>query len=152
MASTGDGHGQPQLQPPYVVVFDIDDTLLFSLRSPHRESVKEQFRQLVATCHDRGYGVGINTARLWITPRVKRHLRDVLIDVNALPRGAVQRAAINSRLKLKALQKIQAAYGNVPSERVLFFDDKESNVRRALANNFVAVQVDASQPLPHLKF
>lgn len=151
MASTEQTQTQTQPQPPYVVVFDIDDTLLFSRRSPYRESAKEQFKQIVATCHDRGYGVGINTARLWITPRVKRHLRDVLIDVDALPKGAVQRAAINSRLKLKALQKIQAVYGNLPSQRVLFFDDKESNVRRALQHDFVAVQVDASRPFPHLR-
>lgn len=138
------------LTPYYVVVFDIDKTLYRNKSTD--VTTKEHLRDMVLKYLKRGYGVGINTGRLWITPDIKRYLHDIYLDIDALPKGAVQTGAISSRLKLKGLKKIQQAYGGVPSSRIVFYDDKLSNIQRAHDNHYVALQVKESKPFPVFLF
>jgi hypothetical protein len=86
-------------------------------------------------------GVAINTARVRMSGGLKRYLHTLGIEVDALPPGAVQVRAYTSSKKVKALEKIAAAYGGVHPSRVYFFDNRKKNVTKALAGGYSGVHV-----------
>lgn len=139
--------------PHHVVVFDLDQTIIPSVgvllgTSKRSEFERERLGAIVNSYKQHGYGVGINTARLFLSGLTKKYLRALGIDVGTLPSGAVQTGAITSNQKVKALHKIRAAYGDVPPERVIFFDNKYSHVHRARASQFNAMQVKSKEAFP----
>jgi hypothetical protein len=139
--------------PQFVVVFDLDKTLVPSLRvllgwGKRAAYTRDELHNMVKRYKHQGYGIAVNTARLFLTPMMKKYLRSIGIDVDTLPEGAVQTSAINAKRKVAALERIQVAYGNVPAHRILFFDDKSTIVQRAQDNKFEAVQVQRKQPFP----
>jgi hydroxymethylpyrimidine pyrophosphatase-like HAD family hydrolase len=138
---------------PYVAVFDIDNTLMPSLSRGRTLSSEQKahLRSIVSAYKQRGYGIGINTARVWIAPYVKKFLKDIYIDVDALPAGAVQRGSINSHRKVKALKKIQDVYGVQPHQ-VIYYDDNKKYVQRARENQYVALHVEKEHPFPFYLF
>lgn len=141
------------VQPYHVVVFDLDQTLVPSLgvllgTSRRSKYERERLGAVVQRYKQLNYGIGVNTARLFISGLMKKYLRQLGLDVSKLPAGAVQTGAITSNQKVKALKKIQAAYGGVPPQRILFFDNRSSHVQRAKEHQFVAKVVDLNGAFP----
>lgn len=139
--------------PYHLVVFDLDQTIIPSLgvllgTSKHATLERDRLKAIIQRYKQRGYGVGINTARLFLTGLTKKYLRAIGIDINMLPSGAVQTGSITSSQKVNALHKIRAAYGGVPPERVIFFDNRSSHVKKAQDSQFVSVHVKRKEAFP----
>jgi len=128
------------------VVFDIDGTLKPQLGcSSAGEGLAARLapvNRLMAAARRAGFGIGINTARLRVSSRLREYLlQNFALDVGALPPDAVQIAATSPRRKVEALAVIQRAYGVGTRRNVLFFDDVQSIVDAARAAGFTAVGV-----------
>ena len=122
-----------------ICVFDVDGTL--KSRHCNTEECFDEVRRVVQHCRSLNMGIAINTARIHMSGGLKRYLRTLGIDVDALPPGAVQVRAYTSSKKLKALDKIAAAYGGVPRSRIYFFDDRKKNIAKSLAGGYTGVHV-----------
>jgi len=128
-----------------VCVFDIDGTLKpMGCSKKMKKHSSKQARELVQTCRNHGYEVAINTARPKIRQGMRRYLTDLGVDVEQLPKEAVQVGAITARRKVKAMHRISDAYGGVDPKRMILFDDKARNVRAALKHGYDAVEVQRS--------
>ena len=122
-----------------ICVFDIDGTL--KPKHGSKDESVEEVRRVVQRCRALNMGIGINTARVFMTGGLKKYLRSLHIDVDTLPPGAVQWRAYTSSKKVGALSRIADAYGGVPRSRIFFFDDRKKNVDKATAHGFVGVHV-----------
>lgn len=137
-----------------VCVFDLDGTL-YKYKCKHDEedgSCKQHLQAMITQCRTMGMGVGINTARFRISSRIKRHLLTLGLDVDALPRGAVQLRAYTPKRKARAMARIAATYGVRP-ESMLLYDNSGRNVRRVVEAGYKGVDVSRTGFVqPHLVF
>jgi hypothetical protein len=122
-----------------ICVFDVDGTL--KSRQCSSPACHDEVREVVSRCRALNMGLAINTARIRMSGGLKRYLHSLGIDVDTLPAGAVQVRAYTSNKKLKALDKIAAAYGNVPKSKVFFFDDRRKNIAKALEAGYRGIHV-----------
>ncbi|MCH9715586.1 MAG: HAD family hydrolase [Gammaproteobacteria bacterium] len=98
-------------------------------------------RQLIQYCKDKGYRFGINTARLHISRRAKRYLRNKLgLDLRRIPKQAIKKGRTTVQKKVKALMDIQRFYGVPYSFQVVFFEDKSKIVAGAKLYGFTTIQ------------
>jgi hypothetical protein len=130
-----------------ICVFDVDGTLKSRGCSAQ---CQEDVREVVQRCRALNMGLAINTARIRMSGGLKRYLFGIGIDVDSLPAGAVQVRAYTPNKKVKALDKIAAAYGNVPKSKVYFFDDRKKNVAKALTGGYRGIHVEGRYVTPAL--
>lgn len=125
-----------------VCVFDLDGTL-YKYRCKHdqRESnCHAHLQSVIQKCRALNMAVGINTARFRISSRMKRHLLALGLDVDALPRGAVQLRAYTPGRKARAMERIAGTYG-VPAHTMLLYDNSKRNIRRVVNAGYRGVDV-----------
>lgn len=125
-----------------VCVFDVDGTLYNYKCEQHdsKDQCDAHTREVVEQCKALNMHIAINTARLFLTHRVKRHLASLGIHVDELPHGAVQTRAFTSRKKVKAMDVIAQTY-NVPRKNMILYDNREKNVQRVKQSGYKAVNV-----------
>ena len=131
-----------------VVVFDIDGTLKPQLgcssarEGPELAARLAPVNRLMAAARRADFGIGINTARLRVSSRLRDYLlQNFALNVDALPAGAGQIAATSPRREGEGLEGIQRVYGVQTRRNVLFFDDVQSIIDAARAAGFTAVGV-----------
>lgn len=130
---------------PGIYVFDYDGTLRPLFCGDGKQAAKDQVRDVIQYALGAGHHIGINTARPLLTSKHKSYLSWLGIDVDALPKGAVQTKGYSGSKKVRNLERIQRTYDALgfPVERhhILFFDDKQSNIDAAKEAGYGAVLV-----------
>lgn len=130
---------------PGIYVFDYDGTLRPLFCGGGKNEAQERVRDVIQYALTHGHALGINTARHMLTPKHKNYLQWLGINVDALPRGAVQLRGVTSKKKVRNLERIKQTYemlyGPIDRAHIMFFDDKKSNVDAALQAGYNAALV-----------
>ncbi len=133
-----------------VCVFDIDGTVTPNhlMRKKQKKIGKQAVATMVNQCEINGYEVAINTARPRIKKSMRKYLSDVGIELEELPKKAIQTGKITSHKKVKALNSIKQAYGINDPSNVLFFDDHSHNIKAANLAGYIGMQIIGGMILP----
>lgn len=127
---------------PGVCVFDLDGTL-YKYKCGRHDSADEcraHIANVIAQCKECGLELAINTARFRISSRLKRYLLSLGLNVDSLPRGAVQLRAFTPHKKARAMKRIAAVYNAHPNT-VLLYDNMRKNVHRVVNQGYRGVDV-----------
>ncbi len=124
-------------------VFDLDGTLIppWNISKHEKQNGIQATKQLIQYCKNKGYRFGINTARLYISRRAKRYLKNKLgLDLSLIPKSAIKKGRTSVTKKVQALMDIQRFYRVPHAFQVIFFEDKTKNVRAAKRYGYATIQ------------
>ena len=133
-----------------VCVFDIDGTVTPNkhMKRVKKKNSKKAVLAMVNQCELNGYEVAINTARPRIKKSMRKYLTEMGIDLNDLPKEAIQTGKITSRSKRRALDSIKRTYGIVDPSNVIFFDDRSRNISAATIAGYIGMQITGGMISP----